>query len=1159
MGILLWGVPIEAAPTGNPQNPSSPASKILTVADITEDDTVLLTAKPTGILLMALSFNDVWYFSLEQMSRGLSFKLDCSGAKKPVLCERVIEYNGWFWIPLPVVEMLSGVRIKVNDSDWTLEVEYPLDIAESGMFQIEKPLGIIPGQALEGIRRADQWYFPLQEMARAFSFPLNCSPISKPFLCERMAFYGGRHWIPVSLLENITGQNVKIDSKKRSVKFENRYDISEDDEKVFSVELPIGLFPGNSLVSIKHLNTWYFPMDEAAHALKFELDCGVDSKSQRSSLCDTLLEYDGKMWAPKELLEKASNYSIRLNFTNSSLRFERTESSEIVKKAGTHPTEDDERIYEVMLVDGTVLDSGLVALDVLGERYLPLEQLSQALSLSIRVSPSLQIAQGFIVSEFRKFSLDSSRCYFQYLEKRTSFDCRQTFLHRDDIYVHESLVKKILPIKMEWELLRSRLIVVTQEPLPLQLARQREEQAGQLQSGEKWQAKKLPSINPQYSFLDGWSLDEQVGVNKRFDQPAPWGVQHSSILSGEVFGMESKLSTSGTQDGIDRSRLTLSSRASESEVFSPLGLKQMDLIHINLPPTPLIAPSLPGTGFLISQFPINAPTQFGKHNITGYLDPGWEVALYQNGLLIGRLTDMTRYEFKDIPLFYGRNQFHLAFFGPQGQRRDEYRTVPILGSLVPENRWQWRMGSILTDTDLQLMSYQLDFALSKEVTVTTGLLGNSSDRELHSWLGFYSFLGENAVSSICAFDKLGGKACELKLNSQLFPEVMSSLEIAKFSGYRSLLYNQPSGSLISERASVEISHPTPLLANTRMAWNAATQFYESGTQELSLTNQMSGMVGPVFWLHELLFQSGFPANPTGKLDINFSPWNMRLNLVLEYNLSAMQTIGVEAQTRLSQYVLQSQLRHQVLSGATSVLASVSRSFSDCFLGVNGTFTNSHEFSLGVQLGISLLRDPNEKKLHLTAESQASLGSASVFVFYDRNRNGERDADDPVVPRTAILVGSRSQEYLTNDAGVAFIPQLEPYQRVQLAISLTSISSPFLKPSVQGVALYPRPGKTLLATLPIVFSGEVSGSVEKEINKQRLSKRGQSMELLDRDHRVVKSTETDRDGFYQFGDLTPGDYFVRVGGSAAQSTPAEHLVKITEDDAIVSADFMLNSE
>ena len=91
---------------------------------------------------------------------------------------------------------------------------------------------------------------------------------------------------------------------------------------------------------------------------------------------------------------------------------------------------------------------------------------------------------------------------------------------------------------------------------------------------------------------------------------------------------------------------------------------------------------------MISSFPLQQQTQFDRHTFRGDLPEGWEVELYQNRALIGFQQSRPDglYEFNNVPLVFGLNEFRLVFYGPQGQRREETARFNIAESLTPAGR-----------------------------------------------------------------------------------------------------------------------------------------------------------------------------------------------------------------------------------------------------------------------------------------------------------------------------------------------------------------------------------------------------------------------------------------------------------------------------------------
>ena len=81
--------------------------------------------------------------------------------------------------------------------------------------------------------------------------------------------------------------------------------------------------------------------------------------------------------------------------------------------------------------------------------------------------------------------------------------------------------------------------------------------------------------------------------------------------------------------------------------------------------------------------------------------PGWDVELYRNGILLASLIvdDTGFYEFSDVELFGGENDFELFFYGPQGEIRNREIAFPVTSAFLSAQNNTYDISVSLNDTN----------------------------------------------------------------------------------------------------------------------------------------------------------------------------------------------------------------------------------------------------------------------------------------------------------------------------------------------------------------------------------------------------------------------------------------------------------------------------
>ncbi len=147
-----------------------------------------------------------------------------------------------------------------------------------------------------------------------------------------------------------------------------------------------------------------------------------------------------------------------------------------------------------------------------------------------------------------------------------------------------------------------------------------------------------------------------------------------------------------------------------------------------------------------------------------------------------------------------------------------------------------------------------------------------------------------------------------------------------------------------------------------------------------------------------------------------------------------------------------------------------------------------------------------------------------------------------LPDRALLNGA-GQIARTTAAGIAFLPNLTPYQDVAVALATSTLEDPFSKPTTAGFSISPRPGKVVMLNFPVVVFGEITGTVLLRRAGATRKAGGVDLELVDRKGVVVKRARSAYDGFYEIEAIPPGGYTLSV---TAQQVTRLRVVATSRD-------------
>jgi hypothetical protein len=803
--------------------------------------------------------------------------------------------------------------------------------------------------------------------------------------------------------------------------------------------------------------------------------------------------------------------------------------------------EQNERIVQAVLADGTLLADAMVIYETGGTWMLPLGELASAMDLPIQVSPTLGLAEGSLVSEEQKFRLSLAECQVRIkdeirkLPRRDDGTCVGIIPFDQEVYIDVALLSAWLPSRFRVDGPRSQLVLTSTEELPIQARIRRQQQWERSSKGPRQQLDPgLPWRSVPREWLDGFSSDQQISV--RSENAAGAGSKQdfsvSSAVNAELLGFQSFGFLSIDGNRLQRPRVSLIRREPEGLLLGPMRARSVELLDFEFPQLPMISSARIARGLLISNIALNQRHDFGRRDITGEILPGWEVQLFHNDILIDQQTaDATgRYLFTAVPMYYGQNRIHLAFFGPQGQRRNEYFNYSIDSQTLQSGETEYRAAIGIRDSQatslIELRQGISSFATIEVLNARILHPEESSGRQYYQ-AGLRAFGNGVLARALATFQSGGGSAKQLSVQLPLRSMAIGA-RYTTLQDFQSEIYNFKTSSTLASRIEGEWAFLLPTSPGIQTTWLISRDSFLDAKQTVGLTARQSLNLGRVYWNHEIRQDWGLSGSPRGRIEANYAPSFSRFSASIDYFGSSPQRANLETQTSWGDdYSLLFSAQKSLTSNEARLGPSIVRNFKSFLAGLSASADSSGDFSLGLNLSSNLSRDPRQGTAVLRAANGAENGTASVRVFVDANRNGIMDSGETPVEHVGIQLNQRDLGIFTDREGLAFIQGLAPYSPSSLALAPSSIDSPFLRPAEKGIRFIPRPGKPFLVDLPLLIVGEIEGIVEIDENGRITPVRLAVVEALSLDDGKSYTTRTGRDGVFVFEEMPPGLYRVRV--------------------------------
>ncbi|GAA4899981.1 SPOR domain-containing protein [Ferrimonas pelagia] len=792
----------------------------------------------------------------------------------------------------------------------------------------------------------------------------------------------------------------------------------------------------------------------------------------------------------------------------------------------------------------------------LDQRHLvPLQALSAAIGMDIRVDPKGASATGWISGENSNFLLDLQVDEARRGFERFELDPAQPW-GRDsaDLYLDAELISQILPLELRFHNQSGRLNVSSEYPLPI------------VQQIEQQHANEA-SLGQQQNFHSGGLDPIHPHDYAEASPPTVLGFINSALIGDELLTQDYRLGLISTGDLAGQSyefnytklaqqrseyRLRLSRDLGDVSESLPFDLGQYQLGDITQFGDNLLAGTREGLGFALG----NAQQQrFGVTSLEGNAPPDWQVHLYRNGVLLGftQAADSGRYRFTDVALLEGVNVFELHLYGNNGEHHVRRQTVDNRRN-VRRGQFSYQINYIdntrfvfnrLTDSEQDALGAQRQLALRANYGLTDTLdLGVSYQQqklEQDEW-GRIVFNDVNYFGVHLGADLFGTRVqLEAISDDESQTAYFAGLSRGLGANHQLRLSHRNHGELQADRTEQDelpLNHESTLWLEGQ-TWRLGGWQYAFGGSWLDpqedaapdsfgrFENRLSTQLGPVHLTHHYRYDAQYDTRlerQSGEVLLSTLGNGWNLSSQVEYQFGYGVT-DMETRMRWRPWY---EIYNQTLLWYQNPLERKSRfgighevayRYRWLTLGLQGGIDTRGDWQINTTASFSLNHDDNRGALDLTAlrPQQADM---AVRVFIDSNNNGRFDRSDQPLAGISIDTAPSWPREASDDSGEILLRQLPAQNRYRISIDPRNLP--------QGLVLRDGPvdamplvGQRTEVELALVWLTEVHGQIQTEqgqiVDQLRFT-------LTDLDRRPVAQVRSDDDGQFRF-EVKPGNYYL----------------------------------
>lgn len=788
-----------------------------------------------------------------------------------------------------------------------------------------------------------------------------------------------------------------------------------------------------------------------------------------------------------------------------------------------------------------------------GEKtLLPLGEIAQALDLALNVDVEQGTVTGWFISEDRTFSVDTGKQTIRIDGQTYPWDDGLIAVGDDDIYIDTQALSQWLPLDVTISYGALTATMTPREKLPLQIRYEREllrQRLGeQGDTGLKYDP--IPSPYAMYSFP---VMDFNLSSRANNGTSNTYQLNHSVVAEGDLAHMGAQLFLSGTdQSPFNTARIRLERKDLDGQLLGPMQASQISVGDIAPLALPILGGSSSGIGVAISNSDILSSRDFDTTRFEGNVQPGWDVELYRNDILIDsiRVDQDGRYLFEDVPIYVGPNAFQVVAHGPQGQQRIvESKNLNIGGSMLPPGDFDYSLSATQNDTTVfgldqkqvntdekGRLASKFNYGLTEQLSANAGLASIDVGQNIQNYL--QAGLTGTVSSFYGAFngilDSEGGSGLALQGQTTLGPfNLRASHEL--FSDF--LIPDQPTSNL-QARTSFGVSGGLSQLGFFRPVSYSLSRIQntfddrQSGRTSARLSTRLHNisLTNTTNWNDSAV---GSLAPVDGQFQASSRLGKGRLAAAMQYELGKEDPTTkyrLSANYPFGQHISAgADLVHSVgkFEGTTAAL-NMSYDTGKVILTPQLSYNSEGNYGAFLSLSFSLGRDPISKEMQVQSERRGGKGMATAFVYHDANNNRIFDEGDTPLPEVKVMAVQAATRAVTDEQGLALLSNLQAFDPTDVVLDPRTLEDPFWQPASPGVAMIPRSGTVQTLEFPIVSTGEIDGTLYYQTSdgsKTPLSR--VRLELRDEAGEIIQTTASEFDGFYLFEQVFPGAYTLHV--------------------------------
>jgi hypothetical protein len=645
----------------------------------------------------------------------------------------------------------------------------------------------------------------------------------------------------------------------------------------------------------------------------------------------------------------------------------------------------------------------------------------------------------------------------------------------------------------------------------------------------------------------------------------------SAQLAGDFLYHSAKINVNKTSDnqlvgGLSLSRYKTTPNARIFGLFDQYSVGDIGSYNSSV-----LSNSGSGLGVNFFRGPENFRRENTKITLQQNAPAGFEAELFRNNRFVESTTvpDTGLLVFTDVDIYYGSNDFQIKVYGPFGEEDVFLRSYPLASNalaggdkaygvyLFDPNRTVFNNAQNAGDPQFNNYGVTFDYgvndfwqiggALSNNVNANAEAFNQGQLLSIKNNLNLPGMLFENEIAinqdtNYRQISNLSGRAFssgsyQLSYETANTPAPVSqatgestaqgsnfsSLSLSYFDNVGGLSYSFRAGHNKQGDTTFRNVNNTlfynwdKLRLNHSLTYNSFKRVNGLASVDSDNVRGRLGIAGDLFGTLRVSANLAYDPERSDPI-LNSSSLTAQWSLTDPFQLSHYFTLNYQPLTTSN---LHWRLSH-----------NLSYETNNYRLSLNTSYKENNEWSFGLFFNFYLGYDYLNNRTVTSSKFTSHSATLNIHSYLDRHLNGVPDVLDYDLEGVEFTGNPDWQGLRSGEKGRIILPGVPANQPFKFKATWKSgantINSDY--------NIYTHPGARVDVNMPFYLNNELAGFIFRETAKGQIPVTNLSIELLGQNNEVVQHTRSDRDGYYEFINIRPSSYQIKINkDSLSQKT------------------------